>query len=156
LKSGIAIIYRNYDEKISIKKLIAFKKICKKKKYSFYLANNLKIAIRIGLDGAYIPAFNQKLNTITNKPKKFIVIGSAHNIQEIKIKEKQKVDCIFISPLFITSKKNKFLGISRFKKLSIETKKKVVALGGLKKNNLGKIRILNIHGYASISLFKKN
>ena len=36
------------------------------------------------------------------------------------------------------------------------TKKKIVALGGINKNNLKKINLLNIYGYSGISLFKQN
>ena len=156
LKKDVAIIYRNYKKKLNIKKLIDFNKECKKKKIYFYLANYSKIAIRLALDGVYIPSFNKKKNYITNKPINFLILGSAHNLPELKIKEEQGVDCIFLAPLFLTKKSNKFLGINNFKKLSNETKKRVIALGGLKKNNLSKIKLLNIHGYASISLFEKN
>ena len=38
--------------------------------------------------------------------KKFILIGSAHNLKEIRIKEKQKVNEIFLSSLF--KKNNNF------------------------------------------------
>jgi thiamine-phosphate pyrophosphorylase len=156
LKKNTALIYRNYNKKPNIKELINFKKLCKKKNTPFYLSNYPKIAVKINLDGAYIPSFNKNINLFPYIKKIFLVLGSAHTIPQIKIKEKQKVDCIFISPLFLTKKLNRFLGLSNFKKLSISTKKKVIALGGLKKSNLNRIKILNIHGYASISLFKKN
>ena len=43
----------------------------------------------------------------------FAVVGSAHNLKEIRIKELQKVQKIFISSLF---KKNKnYLGLNKFK-----------------------------------------
>ena len=63
--------------------------------------------------------------------KKFQIVGSAHNLKEIKNKENQKVKRIFLSSLF---KKNKnFLGINRFKLLSNLTKQKVVVLCGISK-----------------------
>jgi len=156
LEKDVAIIYRNYEDKLDIKKLIDFNNKCKKKKRYFYLANYAKIAVKLGLNGVYIPSFNKKINLIINKPKNFLILGSAHTLPEIKVKEKQNTNCIFIAPLFLTKKSNKYLGIANFKKLANETNKKVIALGGLKKSNLHKIKILNIHGYASISLFKKN
>mgnify|MGYP001205896618 FL=1 len=101
----------------------------------------------------YIPAFNQNLNIVISKKKNFLIIGSAHSIPEIKIKEKQNVDCIFISPLFLTKKSKKYLGMINFLKLANNTSKKVIALGGLTMNNLKQIKKSNIYGYASISLF---
>tara|TARA_B110000027_G_scaffold49563_1_gene54177 strand:+ start:1330 stop:1866 length:537 start_codon:yes stop_codon:yes gene_type:complete len=155
LKKDVAIIYRNYKQKLNIKDLIDFNNKCKKKKRFFYLANYPKIAIRLGLNGAYIPSFNKKINLVINKPKKFLFLGSAHNLPQMKIKEKQNVDCIFVGPLFLTHKSKNYLGLTNFKRLSNKTEKKVIALGGLNKKNLHRIRILKIHGYASISLFKK-
>ena len=59
---------------------------------------------------------------------------------------------IFLSSLF---KKNKnYLGINKFKLISKLTKKKVVALGGISKNNLKKMRLLNCFGFAAISYFE--
>jgi len=46
------------------------------------------------------------------------------------------------------------LGINRFKLISKLTKKKIVALGGISKNNLKKMSLLNCFGYAAISYFE--
>ena len=82
----------------------------------------------------------------------FTVIGSAHNLKEIRIKELQKVQSIFISSLF---KKNKnYLGFNRFKTLAKYTKKKVVALGGISKKNLKMIKLTNVSCIAGISYFE--
>ena len=84
--------------------------------------------------------------------KNFCIIGSAHNLKEIRIKENQKVEKIFISSLF---KKNKnFLGLNRFKILSKLTSINVVALGGISKDNIRKISILNQSDFAGISYFE--
>jgi thiamine-phosphate pyrophosphorylase len=54
--------------------------------------------------------------------KNFEIIGSAHNLKEIRIKENQSVEKIFLSSVF---KKNKnFLGINKFKILTKLTTKK--------------------------------
>ena len=89
------------------------------------------------------------------KRKEFKFLGSAHNISEIRTKENQGISCIFISPIFITKKNSKYLGIHKFNQLKKYTNKKIVCLGGIKKYNLNKIKLLNIHGFASVSLFKK-
>ena len=149
-----AIIYRNYDEKNFHKNLIfKFKNFCKKKGNKFYLANNVKLAINLGLDGAYIPSFNKQMSHLSyNLPKNFEILGSSHNIKEIKIKEMQKVDILFISSLF---KKNKnFLGINKFKNLRSLTKKTVVALGGISKKNLQKLKLINCNKFSGISYFE--
>jgi thiamine-phosphate pyrophosphorylase len=148
------IIYRNYtSKKIDKFKFLEFKNYCKKKGLKLYLSNNIKLALELKLDGAYIPSFNKKFNHLNYKyDKNFKIIGSAHNLKEIKIKELQKVEAIFISSLF---KKNKnFLGINRFKNLSGLTKKRIIALGGINKENIKLLNLLNKSGFAGISYFE--
>jgi len=150
-----AIIYRNYNSNNNKDTIIKFKKYCKKKNYKFYLANNTKLAFNLNLDGAYIPSFNKDTNHLSfSRTKKFLLIGSAHNNREIKIKEKQRVKIIVLSSLF---KKNKnYLGINKFKLLSKLSKCKVVALGGVSDQNLRKLKLLKCFGFAGISFFQKS
>ena len=148
------IIYRNYSLKTLDEKLILkIKKYCKKRGNKFYLSNNISLANKLNLDGAYIPSFNKTTKHLAFSYKQnFNIVGSAHNLKEIKIKEKQKVNKIFLSSLF---KKNKnYLGINKFKLLSKLTSKKIVVLGGISKKNLKKLKILNQSEFAGISYFE--
>jgi len=148
------IIYRNYSSKLTDQSLILqIKRYCKKKSINFYLSNNIRLAIKLDLDGAYIPAFNKSLKHLSYSFKKnFKIVGSAHNLKEIRIKENQNVRKIFLSSLF---KKNKnFLGINRFKLLSKLTKKDIIVLGGISKKNKKKLSLLNQYDFAGISYFK--
>lgn len=148
-----AIIYRNYkDLKIKKKLILKIKNICKKKGIKFFIANNIKLAVNLNLDGVYIPSFNKSFSHLNyNLRKNFLLIGSAHNLKEIRIKELQNVQAIFISSLF---KRNKnYLGINRFKSISSLTKKIIVALGGISKENLKKVKLTKSKFFAGISFF---
>ena len=149
-----AIIYRNYDQKIDEKLIIKIKNYCKKRGNKFLLANNIKLSVKLNLDGAYIPSFNKSNKHLSySLTKKFIILGSAHNIYEINTKKLQNVNAIFLSSIF---KKNKnYLGINRFKLLSVLNKKPFVALGGIKKDNLKKLSLINCSGFAGISFFEQ-
>ncbi len=81
-----------------------------------------------------------------------MLIGSAHNLREIKIKEKQKVKEIFLSSLFKNN--GNFLGLNKFNLLSNYTKKDVIALGGISKENIKIINLTKSFGFAGISYFK--
>jgi len=148
-----AFIYRNYNSKNNLSTIIKIKNFCRKKKYKFFLSNDISLAIKLNLDGVYIPSFNKDKKHLSFSYKKnFLIIGSAHNINEIKIKESQKVKILFLSSLF---KKNKnYLGINKFKLLSKLTNKKIIALGGISSANLKKLKMLNCFGFAGISYFK--
>ena len=148
------IIYRNYSlKKLNEKIILKIKKYCRKRGNKFYLSNNIKLAIKFNLDGAYIPSFNKNTKHLAYSFKKnFEIIGSAHNLKEIRAKENQKVKKIFLSSLF---KKNKnFLGINKFKNISMLTKEKIIALGGISHKNQKKLNLVNNFGFAGISYFE--
>ena len=148
-----AFIYRNYSKQINIDTIIKIKRICKLRKSKFFLSNDIRLANRLKLDGAYIPAFNHdKRHLGYNISKNFMLIGSAHNYKEIKIKEKQRVSAIFLSSIF--KQNTNYLGINKFKLLSSLTKRKIIALGGISKKNQKKLKLINIFGFAGISYFE--
>lgn len=155
LPKKTSIIYRNYNSHNNINAIIKTKNICKKKGYKLYLANNIKLALKLNLDGAYIPAFNKdfKINLYSLKLK-FQLIGSAHNLKEIRNKELQKVSYIFLSPLFLSKKNSRSLGIYRFMNLSKKTKKRIICLGGINRDNIKKTNLIKPYGIAAISFFK--
>ena len=148
------IIYRNYLAKTIDETLILkIKRHCEKKTIKFYLSNNIKLALKLNLDGAYIPSFNKNYKHLTYSLKKnFEIIGSAHSLKEIRVKERQQVNKIFLSSLFKINKN--FLGINKFKLLSKLTKKKVVALGGINEKNKKKLTLINVSDFAGISYFE--
>ena len=109
------------------------------------------------MDGIYIPAFDKsKIINKSTRKKKFEVLGSAHNLKELKVKEKQGCTTIFLSPIFKVAKSSYYLDVVKFNILANNTKRKIIALGGINFNNLKRIRLTKSVGFASISLLKKN
>ena len=148
------IIYRNYSSSnININKLIKLKNFFRKKGNKFFLANNFRLALKLRLDGVYIPSFNKDFNHLAFSTFiNFAIVGSAHNLKEIRIKELQQVRNIFLSSVF---KKNKnYLGLNKFKILNKYTKKNVVALGGISKKNIKQIKLTNVSRIAGITYFE--
>ena len=156
LGKKINIIYRNYKEKKPESTIIKLNNFCKSSKRKLFVSNDIKAAIKHNLNGVYLPAFNRKLAYKNLKTKNnFQIIGSAHTIPEIRIKELQGCDEIFLGPLFHNPKNKYFLDIIRFNKLKLSTKKKINALGGINKTNLKKLGIINVNGFGAISMYKK-
>ena len=148
------IIYRNYKSEIPSKaKILNFKNYCRKTQKKFLISNNVKLALNLNLDGVYIPSFNTNKKYLAYSfKKKFIFIGSAHNLKEIRTKEIQKINKIVISSIF---KKNKnYLNLNRFNLLCKLTKLDVIALGGITKSNIKKLNLVNCIGFAGISFFE--
>ena len=117
------IIYRNYSlVKLDEDLIFKINKYCKKKTIKFYLSNNVKLALKLNLDGVYLPSFNKSFKHLAySYKKKFTIAGSAHTLKEIRIKELQKAKLIFISSVF---KNKNYLGLNKFRILSKNTKKK--------------------------------
>ena len=153
LDKNTAIIFRNYNSLNNLNTILDLKRFCKINGYKFFLSNNVKLALNLKLDGAYIPSFNRSTKHLSfSLTKKFLLIGSAHSNKEIKVKEKQMVKIIFLSSIF---KKNKnYLGLNKFKLLSKLTNNKVIALGGISNKNLKKLKLVKCLGFAGISFFE--
>lgn len=149
-----SFIYRNYKSpKLNTTEILKIKTFLKKRGNKLLLANNFKMALKLKLDGVYLPSFHKKfdhLNYLTYS--NFAILGSAHNLKEIKIKELQKVESIFISSIF--KKNNNYLGINKFRIISQYSKKNIIALGGISKKNVRKLNLLDISGFAGISYFE--
>ena len=154
LNKNISFIWRNKDKETPINTLIKLRDFCKKNQRSFHISNNVKLAERINANGVYISSTNRNLILKTNKfKKKFKILGSAHNLNEIKIKELQKIEEIFLSPLF-KEKTNQQLNIYRYLKLRKITKMKDISLGGINKRNIKKLNMIKPFGFAGITYFE--
>ena len=127
---------------------------CYKNQYKLYLANDIKLAIKLNLDGAYIRSFNNNLGIHKfNKKKDFLILGSAHNVFEIRIREQQNDYLLFLSPIFKSKKNKNYLEIVKFNVLARQCTKKIIALGGINKRNINKLKIANTYGFSGISYF---
>ena len=156
LSSKISLIYRNYQRKNNpneLKKLVIH---CKNNRRKVYISNNLKDAIKYNFDGLYIPSFNKSLGFQNIVKDNFEIMGSAHNVVELKIKEKQGCSAIFLSPIFENDKKKKFLNVVKTNLLSNLTNSKIVLLGGINFRTLRRTKICKPSGIAAISWIKKN
>ncbi len=156
LNKSINIIYRNYSNKFNTKELLQLVIFCKKQRRKVYISNNLKLALRLNFDGIYIPSFNKSLRYKKIKKKNFDVIGSAHNIKEVINKELQGCTKIFLCPIFRTKKNRSHLGVTKFNLIKLNTKKDIIALGGINEKNIKYLRMCNVKGFAGITWVKKN
>ena len=106
------------------------------------------------MNGAYIPSFNKDKKHLSYSFKKnFILLGSAHNVYEMRTKELQNIQMIFLSSIFKNNEN--YLGINKFRLFSLLCKKNIVALGGISTSNLKKINLVNCSGFAGISFFEQ-
>ena len=140
-----------------MEKLLKFRSICKNKRINFYVANNIKLALFLKADGAYISAHNKSLRITQLKRSKLKIIGSAHNLKELNLKILQGCSEILFSRLFKTSYvfKSSFLGVVKYNLLCHQKKSNLIALGGIRLSNLNKLKMVKSSSIALLSEIKK-
>ena len=156
-KTGAILILRN-PEKFKLVRLKKFSNECSKRNINLFIPNNIKILFLLKLNNFYISAYNKKQYKHLKKINSNIrIIGSAHNIAEIKEKINQGCNQIVLSRIFETSNKYKkgHLGTIKFNLLTRNFSNKFVALGGINEKNFRKINSLNITGCALLGNKKK-
>ena len=149
----ITIIYRNNDIQENKEDFYKFRKLCKLKKFKFYVSNQIKLFKACRADGLYISSYNKKI--YLNKNLK--LIGSAHSFKEIAEKIKQGCKTIFLSRLFETSYENKrgYLGVVKFNLIIEKYNVSIIPLGGIRSSNLNKLNLVNSVGFGLLSETKK-
>ena len=156
LNKKIALIYRNNKNKPDENSIIKFRNYCKRKRQKFLVSNYDDLVIKYNLDGIYLSAFNRKKNLKRLKKIHFIVVGSAHDLKEIRCKENQGAQLIFLAPMFKSKNSNRSLGLYRYNNLANLTQLPTIALGGVSQSNLKLLNMVKKKGFAAINFFKNN
>ncbi len=157
-KANFSIIYRNNNKKEKLYKLQKFLLLCKRSKIKLFIANDTKLALKIGSDGIYLSSYNRTMSLPYIKNfKKMEIIGSAHNFADIHTKLRQGCRKIILSRVFKTNYVNKktFYGITKFNLITKHFKNYFIALGGIREQNLNKLKLLKCNGVALLSEVKK-
>ena len=156
IRNKFSIIYRNNKKVDNFSNLLKFRRSCRIKGIKFYIANDNNLAVVLKADGIYLSSFNKSLASLSYKKLNFEIIGSAHNIKEILLKEKQGCSYILLSKLFIVDydKKAPYLGVLKFNNF-YKISKKLIPLGGIKRDNLNNLKNLLCNGFAVLSEVKK-
>ena len=151
------VIYRNFNKSENIDGIKKFRNQCKLKQIKFFIANDTKLAVAVKADGLYISAFDKNLKSLHYIKSNFSIIGSAHNMKEIKLKILQGCNYILLSKLFKVDYDDKapHLGIIKFNIFCNKISKNLVALGGIKIEKLNHLKHINCKSIAILSELKK-
>jgi thiamine monophosphate synthase len=155
---NVNIIIDNDQIKVDSHQFIEITKFAKKNKIPFFIKNDYQIAVRYQSNGVFLTSDNK----LSIKPmllkKKIKTLGSAHNQIEYYKKNQQNCETIMLSPIFYNNKYsiNKILGIIKFNLLTLNWKRKICALGGIKIKNIKMINVTKAVGVAIKSMIKKS
>lgn len=158
-KSGITSVqmrekFATYGENIEFGK--ALKKLLEEFEIPIIVNDSLDLALELDADGLHL---GQKDGEVEVARKFFNggkIIGlSVSSIFEIQQANLLLVDYVGCGPVFPTNNKlgAKSLGIDNFKKISILSKHKVIAIGGINEHNVKGVMSLGADGIAAIDAF---
>jgi thiamine-phosphate pyrophosphorylase len=146
LKAGVSIVqYR--EKQASGKKMLedarAIRKITKNFGALFFVNDRLDIALLSGADGVHVGQMDIPPSAIKSFFKERLLVGvSVANVDEALEAEKSGADYVAVSPVFDTATKEDAqagVGVRVLKEIVHAVKIPVVAIGGIKKENLEQI-----------------
>ena len=142
---------------VSEKNFFSILDFAKNSKISFYVVDDIKLAVKHKASGIFVTGKNKSFINIPKNTNKIRIIGSAHNRYEYFIKERQGCSTIFLSPIFYNKKYslNKILHINKFNLITLNWKTGVGALGGINLKNLRLIQLTRSNSIGIKSLISK-
>lgn len=160
--NNIGIIF--YKKRIStdntfFRSLKTYVEFCRNNKIFFLVSYSLYWARKYKANGIYISIFNKdnSLNTrlCLKKIKNFLVATSVHNVKEMNLSYKYKLNFLFVSPAFRTNshKELEEHGRIRFINLCKYSNTKVFALGGVNEVNFKLLKNKYVSGFGGITNF---
>lgn len=156
LPAGSAVIVRHTDVIEKIKLALKIKSLCRKHKVKLLLSNDVKAAIKLGLDGVHFSekeALRQRKKTKFSTQKNFIFTSACHSLWALKRAEHANMDAVLISPVFTTRSHpdSKGLGALHFQCWATQTHLKCYALGGITPKYAQRLSSSKACGFAGIS-----
>jgi len=157
LIGGVKIIqhrFKEIDDSTNLKTAKIIRKLCKEHGAIFIVNDRLDIALASEADGVHLGQNDLDLISARKILGFSKIIGiSANNEQDIKQAIQNGCDYLGIGPVFKTNtKKNKKpLGIDLIKKLTKDIKIPWYAIGGIKNENIPKLKSNNIKKVAIVS-----
>jgi thiamine-phosphate pyrophosphorylase len=125
-------------------------------KYNSRLFVNTRadIAAKVGADGVHLAEDNTSITDVCKNFPGLLIGASTHSLERAQQAEAEGVDFITFGPVFDTPSKRKYgppQGLGQLKEVTKNTNIPVLALGGIKCNNLGSVLDNGAFGAALIS-----
>ena len=154
LPAGSGFIFRQYDHPERERMAQTFLRLCRKRRIVFLLAGDWRMALRIHADGVHFPQgqAHQARAIRTVRPDAIVTVA-AHNLRSMHRAHHFGADAILLSPVFATQSHpgGAVLGPARFAHAAHKFPVPVIALGGLNRGNVRRLKGSGAAGIAGIS-----
>lgn len=157
LKGGATFIQlreKTLDEQNFLKEAKDIKQLCKRYQVPFVINDNIDIAIKINADGIHVGQSDMEVTAVRKKLGKDKIIGvSAQTVEQAVLAEQCGADYLGVGTVFETGTKLDTLEVSydTLKEICNTVHIPVVAIGGITKDNIIKLKGSGIDGIAVVS-----
>ena len=157
LENGVTCVQlreKELSEEDFLKEAKQISALCKEYKVPFIVNDNVNIAIACKADGIHIGQEDMELKSVRKLVGEDMIIGvSAHTVEEAIKAQEGGADYIGIGAVFATSTKTDVdvLSFDTLKSICEAVDIPTVAIGGIKKDNIYKLKGSGIDGVAVVS-----
>lgn len=157
LENGVTCVQlreKELNERDFLKEAKQISTLCKEYKVPFIVNDNVDIAIACKADGIHIGQEDMELTNVRKLVGEDMIIGvSAHTVEEAIKAQEDGADYIGIGAVFATSTKTDVdvLSFETLKSICEAVDIPTVAIGGIKKDNICKLKGSGIDGVAVVS-----
>ena len=157
LENGVTCVQlreKELDESDFLKEAKQISTLCKEYKVPFIVNDNVDIAIACKADGIHIGQEDMELTNVRKLVGEDMIIGvSAHTVEEAIKAQEGGADYIGIGAVFATSTKTDVdvLSFETLRSICEAVDIPTVAIGGIKKDNICKLKGSGIDGVAVVS-----
>lgn len=157
LEGGITFLQlreKNLSEEEFIEEAKEMKELADSYQVPFVINDNIKVALAVDADGVHIGQDDMAVEEARKLLGEDKIIGvSAHNVEEARKAQKGGADYLGVGAVCATSTKKDANVVSKeeIKKICQEVDIPVVAIGGIKKDNIKTLKGTDVDGVAVVS-----
>lgn len=157
LKGGATFLQlreKQLDEEAFLQEAKAIGELCRKYHVPFVINDNVEIARASGADGVHVGQSDMEAGEVRQKLGPDQIIGvSAHNVEEAVLAEQRGADYLGVGAVFGTTTKTDAgnLSFETLQDICRAVKIPVIAIGGIGRDNVGRLSGSGICGVAVVS-----
>ena len=153
LPARSALILRRRDARVRAADAKLLRPLCREKRLSLLIADDIDLASRCGADGVHVPEAKAHLiGRARHLNPNWIVTTSAHDAAALVAAERHAADAVLVSPVFPTRSHAGagHLGVTVLASLVGQSPLPVIALGGITAENVLLLQAVPLAGIALI------
>lgn len=157
LKGGVTILQlreKDASGKEFLERAIKLRELTKKYNVKFIINDRVDIAMLCDADGVHVGQSDIPANKVRELIGEDKIVGvSARTVEEALIAKENSADYLGVGAMFTTTTKldAKSVSIEKLKEIKKAVDLPIVAIGGLSLNNIDKLKVCNVDGYAVVS-----